>query len=120
MLRRVPDRPSGFLVAGVDISVRPEFEIVVPHSGETIRYGYLKLYIGKTHPISEESGKYAATTVHHFAALRHEMEQAVDRKRCCLLDVFRERLHEAPKGFQLRRRQIEAACREIASQWRIL
>jgi hypothetical protein len=75
----------------------------------------LKLQLLTRHAI-EESGKYAATTVHHFATLHHEMEQAVDRKRCCLLDVFRERLHVAPQRFQPRRRQIEAACREIASK----
>jgi hypothetical protein len=116
-LRRVPDRPSGLRLAGVNISVRPEIEIVVGGRGQAIHYGYLKLYISKTHPISEEGGKYVATAVHQFAVLRHGLEQAVDRKHCCLLDAFRERLHEAPQHFQARRRQIEAACREIASQW---
>jgi hypothetical protein len=117
-LRRLPEQAPHLHVAGVAISVRPELEILnVGRNGQVVRYGYLKLYINKGHPLAEETGKYAGTMVHQFAHYQHQEKDIVDRKCCLVLDLFREELHMAPQNYQNRRAQITAACFEIASQW---
>jgi hypothetical protein len=108
---------SGYILVGeVNVSVRPELQLLVESEG-CIRSGLLKLYINKTHALTEETGKYAASVVHQYGCSRKRTGQDVETKYCYVLDVFRERLHMAPRHFKQRWIQIEAACHEIASQW---
>lgn len=104
-------------IGKVSISVRPELEIVAPQRGGGTKYGLLKLYLGKTHPLHEESGNLIATTVHQFAEKHFGSSENVDRKRCYVLDVFQGRLFMAPQSYTKRRSDIEAACEEIAARW---
>ena len=104
-------------IGKVAVSVRPELEIVAPQRGGGTKYGLLKLYLGKTHPLNDDSGQLIATTVHQFAENHFGGPENVDRKRCCVLDVFQGKLFTAPASNTKRRSDIEAACEEIAARW---
>ena len=109
---------SNYLTIGeVPVSVSPELEIIAPQRGGGTKYGLLKLYLGKTHPLNEESGQLIATTVHQFAEKHFGSSENVDRKRCYVLDVFQGKLFAAPASYTKRRSDIEAACEEIAARW---
>lgn len=109
---------SNYLTIGdVPVSVSPELEIVAPQRGSGTKYGLLKLYLGKIHPLNEESGQLIATTVHQFAEKHFGTPENVDRKRCYVLDVFQGKLFIAPASYTKRRSDIEAACEEIAARW---
>lgn len=115
---RAAKQQGALLTIGkVAVSIRPELEIVAPQRGGGTKYGLLKLYLGKTHPLNEESGQLIATTVHQFAETHFGSSENVDRKRCFVLDVFQGKLFIAPASYTKRRSDIEAACEEIAARW---
>lgn len=105
------------VVACVEVSIRPELELVVTGKGGTIRYGLLKLYLSKSHPLTEDAGNYVATLVHSYATQRFTGSKSVDRKHCYVFDLFQEKLFVAPVNHTKRRNDIHAACEEIASRW---
>ena len=115
--RRASEKTALLNVAGVDISVRPELEIVVNARAGVVSYGLLKLYVGKTYPLDDEIAAYVSTTVHQYGESHFPAPSAVNYKHCYVLDVFRECIYVAPKSFIKRRRDIEAACAEIEAQW---
>jgi hypothetical protein len=115
---RAAKQQGALLTIGkVAVSIRPELEIVAPQRGGGTKYGLLKLYLGKTHPLNEDSGQLIATTVHQFAEQHFGSPDDVDRKRCYVLDVFQGKLFVAPASYTKRRSDIEAACEEIAARW---
>lgn len=111
------ERADLLTIGRVSVSVRPELEIVAPQRRGGTKYGLLKLYLGKTHPLDDESGKLIATTVHQYAEQRFGGAASVDQRRCYVLDVFQRRLFVAPKGVIVCRQEIQAACEEIADRW---
>ncbi|MEI8234152.1 MAG: hypothetical protein WCH57_05645 [Verrucomicrobiota bacterium] len=115
--RRASEKTALLNVAGVDISVRPELELVVNERGGGVSYGLLKLYVGKTYPLDDDIAAYVGTTVHQYGESHFPAPSNVSYKHCYVLDVFRERIYSAPKSFVKRRRDIEAACAEIEAQW---
>lgn len=115
--RAAKEQGALLTIGKVAVSIRPELEIVAPQRGGKTKYGLLKLYLGKTHSLNEESGQLIATTVHQFAEKHFGSPDSVDRKRCYVLDVFQQRLFTAPASYTKRRSDIEAACEEIAARW---
>ena len=115
---RAAKQQGALLTIGkVVVSVRPELEIIAPQRGGGTKYGLLKLYLGKTHPLNEESASLIATTVHQFAEKHFGTPENVDLKRCYVLDVFQGKLFTAPQSYTKRRSDIAAACEEIAARW---
>jgi hypothetical protein len=91
--------------------------VIVTSDGGGSRVGALKLYFGKTFPLDEVSGAYVATVVHQFAATRLQSFGTAELKHCAVIDVFSKRVDFAPRAFTRRRKDIEAACEEIAIRW---
>lgn len=116
-LRKAPESAPPLVIAGVTVSVRPELELVVTSKDGQVRYGLLKLYLGKSHPLTDDAGGYVATIVHEYAEKRFTGPQSVDRKHCLVFDVFQEKLFVAPSSHRQRRKDITAACEEIAIRW---
>jgi hypothetical protein len=112
-----PRNPPYLRVGGVDISVQPELELQVAGSQDRMQYGYLRIYTGKGHALTEETGKHAAAIVHQFAQQQQTEWQEPQRQLCLVFDVFRKTLYRAPVAFRNRRAQIEEACFEIAARW---
>jgi hypothetical protein len=118
--RRLPDQAPHLKIADVEVSVRPELEIVRTDRQGAIRYGLLKLYLKKSHPLEEDTAKYIATTLHQYAELNYGPAEAVDPPCCLVLDIFAKRTHSAPRNYRNRRGDIVAACEEIGSRWSTL
>ncbi|MEX2141836.1 MAG: hypothetical protein WD894_21400 [Pirellulales bacterium] len=103
-------------VGGLEISVRPEVILrrTTP-SGEPA-CGALKLYFSKTIPLRPEGGQYVSTMVYQFVDTQVEPGQA-DPQLCQVVDVFGGRVFIAPRATARRKRDLWAACEEIARAW---
>lgn len=115
--RQAPQSTKPLLIAGVEVSIRPELELVVTGKGGAVHYGLLKLYLSKSHPLTDDAGNYVATLVQSYASHRFTGPKSVDRKYCFVFDVFQEKLFVAPMNHTQRRKDINAACEEIANRW---
>jgi hypothetical protein len=105
------------VVSGVSISVRPEVILRgTDKKGRSI-IGAVKLYIGKSIPLKDDSAAYVATTLHQYVERFLENQGTVAYKNCHVLDVFAGTAFHAPKAYQARRGDINAACEEIARSW---
>jgi len=100
--------------AGVLLSIRPELLLSGPSPGA------LKVYLGKTTPLSRDadrkmgSGGYAATALHLWAESQFGGARA---ENCLVLDVFAGSLFRAPSRHVKRRGDIDSACEEIGAVW---
>ena len=109
--------PAKLQVAGVAVSVRPEVLLRRNGRSGSPELGAVKLYIGKTIPLDPQSGAYVATTLHQYVDEVLKPQRAAVRPNCVVLDVFAGEIYDAPRTFQRRREDIEAACQEIARAW---
>lgn len=105
------------LIAGVQVSVRPDLIIRSTNRSGAPTVGCLKLYFPKTVSLSDEAGAYIATTLYQYANEYFPSEGSADYRRCHVVDVFGQQIFTAPQSFIRRRRDIEAACEEIARAW---
>lgn len=115
--RKAPESTKPIVIASVEVSIRPELELIVTGKGGAMRYGLLKLYLSKSHPLTDDTAGYVATLVHSYAGHRFTGPKSVDRKHCYVFDVFQEKLFVAPVNHTQRRKDINAACEEIANRW---
>lgn len=103
-------------LGGVELSIRPDL-LITGHEP-----GAVKLYFGKSSPLTKNaggrigSGTYAAALLHLWA----ERELGASADRCFVLDVLSGELFTAPGKFSQRRKDALAACREIAVMWRVI
>jgi hypothetical protein len=109
--------PPKLLIAGVSVSVRPEVILRGNDKNGKPTVGAIKLYIGKSNPLTEESASYITTTVHQYVEEQIANGVAVVYQKCSVLDVFAQKCFTAPKSYVRRRRDIEAGCEEIARAW---
>lgn len=105
--------PYAILIAGVKVSVRPEF-IVIRKSDDVI-VGALKISHTKQHSLSKSSCEYIATVLRRF--LDSLDDTAPDPKWCLSLSTPNKFVVCAPKAFKTREATIEVACEEIAAVW---
>lgn len=103
-------------VGGLEVSVRPEVIVRGTNRSGLSAGGAIKLYFSKTIPLSHEGGEYVATLVHQFADTHIEPGNA-DSRLCQVIDIFGGRLFTAPRASARRRRDVWAACEEIARAW---
>ena len=109
------DQPR-LLVGGLEISVRPEVIVRGTNRSGDAAGGALKLYFSKTIPLGQEGGEYVATLVHQYVDTHVTPGQA-DPRLCRVIDVFGGRVFTAPRAIARRRRDLWAACEEIARAW---
>ncbi|MCE9580087.1 MAG: hypothetical protein K8W52_43630 [Deltaproteobacteria bacterium] len=114
-MRFLPGRREAYVpFAGVEVSVRPDALIA------GAKPGAVKLYIGKSVPLAEDakhkfgSASYAGTLLHCWLESLF-IDAAADD--CLIVDVFARRVYRAPGRYVTRRRDLEAACQEIAAVW---
>jgi hypothetical protein len=100
------------LVGGVSVSIRPEL-LAVSNSAP----GGVKFYLSKSAPLTAERGAYAGALLHMYFASTGASAVLVEAQNCFVLDVFARNTYSAPRSFRRRRRDIEAACSEIAGVW---
>jgi hypothetical protein len=103
-------------VGGLEVSVRPEILVRGTNRSGEAAGGALKLYFSKTIPLNQEGGEYVATLVHQFVDT-HITPGLADPRLCQVIDVFGGRVFTAPRAVARRRRDLWAACEEIARAW---
>jgi hypothetical protein len=114
-VRSLPRQQQAFVLGGVSVSVRPELLVQSTTSGTAS--GGVKFYFSKTTPLIEERAGYVGTLLHMYVESLMGVASAIDHRECFVLDVFGRHLHAAPAAFRRRRRDVSAACAEIASIW---
>jgi hypothetical protein len=113
--------PADLLVEGVTISVRPDLYLRDKSSKEVC--GVVKLSILKGNAPKEneepdnEAVLYVGAVVHQYANDVLSPVTRISAENCLVIDVFAQRVYEAPKSFKRRRADVAAACREIARGW---
>lgn len=101
-------------IAGVGVSVKPAVLLRVP--GETAPVGAIHVYVSKLFAFDDDAGAYASTVLHQFVE-RMLSEENVDPSNSCVIDVFARQVHVGPRSYKKRRKDLEAACEEIAQRW---
>jgi hypothetical protein len=109
--------PPKLTVSGVEISVCPEIILRGKGKNGSPIVGGVKLYIGKTIPLKDDSAAYVTTTLHQYVERFFENQGAVSHRHCHVLDIFAGEVYCAPKSYQARRGDISAACEEISRAW---
>lgn len=112
----LPHAPDTMLVSGVEISVRPEMQLVYSSRGREL-HGAIKLYTPKSFPLSQESGDYISTLVHRYCAQSGIGADQMDYRHCHVIDVPAREVFTAPRSFTRRMADVEAACLEITALW---
>lgn len=100
-------------ISGVDVSIRPD-AYIKNDNDEVV--GALKLHFPKSNPLTTASGEYVATALKTF--VQEGTENPIDHKLCIVVDVSSSSVISAPKAGKKRMIDIEAACQEIAAQWK--
>ncbi|MEM7532284.1 MAG: hypothetical protein AAF639_08910 [Chloroflexota bacterium] len=109
--------PPKLEVAGVQISVRPDLILRGTDRKGNPTVGAIKLYIAKTKPLDEESGLIIATSVHQYIEHVSPEGTKAPLKASMVVDVFAQKIYHAPRSYISRRKDIEAACEEVARAW---
>ena len=117
--RADPQETAKLLIAGVDVSVRPDFYVRFQRRSQDF-IGAIKFHWIKDdgHQLTKEGGSYVATTVHQFLDTYHSKSAKPSLEHCISVDVFRHSICAAPKAHYRLRQNIHAACEEIAFRWR--
>jgi len=110
--------PTSALIelGGIQVSVRPELTLT-HQKGSRRRAGAIKLYLGKNHPLDEDSGTALACVLRHWVDGATSPGLPVAPDRCHVIDVFAERVYTAPRAWKNRMKNVAAACDEIALKW---
>ncbi len=105
-------------IGGVAVSVRPDFYLRFERRKQPF-IGALKFHWTKNddHQLTQEGGIYVATTLHHFLEGVHADTLKPSLEHCFSIDVFRQAIRTAPKGYKRTRSNIVAGCEEIALRW---
>jgi hypothetical protein len=108
-------------VEGVTVSVRPDLYLRDKRTKELRGIVKLSILKGNTPKDGEdpedEAAKYVGTVVHQYANEVISPTAKIVPANCLVIDVFAQRVYEAPKSFKRRRDDVAAACREIARSW---
>lgn len=113
-----PSDPAKLLIAGVSVSVRPDFVITFERRG--------KQYSGavKLHLIKNAESALKKTGAEYVSALLHEWLKQYGpngcipvQSHCFSVDVFRGAVVEAPRSVARRWDDITAICEDIAARW---
>lgn len=107
---------STLLVAGVKVSVRPDFLIVSADDQDEV-VGAIKLSHNKQNALEKEACSYVATVLARFVSHTFP-DSSVDLKKCLSLATPLKIVASAPKAHKARIEAIGAACEEIAGRWK--
>jgi hypothetical protein len=109
-------KPPRLHINGVDISVRPEIQLIRSIRNNS-KVGFFKLYIGKTHRLTQEAAAYIGALIRMYTEAFIAELGDYDPHICKVVDVFSEKIYPAPASYVRRMNDIEAACDEISRTW---
>jgi len=110
-------QPPKLLIAGVDVSIRPDFLIHFEKRG-VAHTGALKLHFVKNadSALTRAGSEYVSTMLHQWLEA-HGPEGKASHAHCICVDVFRRSTFLAPKSNARRLEDIQSMCEEIAARW---
>lgn len=112
-----PKRPRGLGIRALTVGVRPEV-LLVSHEDPTHVVGAVKLYISKSQPLSDARARFAGAILHRYVSDMYS--RSAHYKSCFVIDVFRRKIHTAPRTYKRHWQDVEAACSEIALWWDVI
>jgi hypothetical protein len=101
-------------IAGVGVSVRPA--VLLRYRPANRIVGAVHLALSKLVSLDANTAAYATTIVHQFVETTLA-DTKVDSSASFVIDVFARKIHVAPRAYKKRRKDLEAACEEIADRW---
>ena len=104
--------------AGVEVSVNPDVLLTTFDRDGRPRVGGVKVYIGKTISLDADAGDYVSTVVRRWVdTYLADERRRTERRLCRVIDVFGNRVFQAPQAYKRRMDNVSAACEEIALRW---
>lgn len=116
-----PNEAAKLMIAGVAISVRPDFILTFERRGR--RYvGALKLHYVKNDEsaLKRAGSEYVAVLMHEWLRQFGPEGHAPVYSHCLSADVFRRVAVASPRSISRRLDDINAACEEVAARWPLL
>lgn len=119
--QRGPTDPGKLTIAGVSVSVRPDFVLTFEKRGRRFA-GALKLhYIKNPESALKKAGaEYVSVLLHEWLKQFGPEGHAPVQTHCLSADVFRGAVVPAPRSITRRWDEITAACEEVAARWPML
>lgn len=113
-----PHDAAKLLVAGVSVSVRPDFILTLERRGR-LYVGALKLHYIKNaeSALTRAGSEYVAVLLHEWLRLFGPADHAPLNTHCMSADVFRRSIVHAPRSITRRWDDITATCEEVAVRW---
>lgn len=116
-VRGTTDAPK-LAVAGVDVSIRPDF--LISFTKKDKKYtGALKFHFVKNpdNALTRAGSEYVSTLMYRWLEENGPDGTTPSHSHCLSVDIFRESVISAPKSTTRRLAEITAACEEIAARW---
>lgn len=106
------------VIAGVDISIRPDFLISFQKRGKKYT-GALKFHFIKNpdSALTKSGSEYVSTLLKQWLEIHGPDGTEASHAHCLCVDVFRSATVSAPRSTTKRMTEITAACEEIAARW---
>lgn len=101
-------------MSGLIVSNSMSVEILT--KAKTVKYGAVKLYLNKKHPLSEFSGD-VLSAMFYSQVCAAKGRSCVSRKHVVVLDVFAKRMFCAPVSYKRLNNEAMAAAREVVIRW---
>ena len=102
------------ILGGITVYLKPE---ICVQNNKTGAYGLFKMHFSKNNALEEKNRIYAATLL-KFALINSGYKvKEIEAKLCMSHDVFLGEYNPSSKTYIRIIREMEAACREIASSW---
>lgn len=113
-----PNDPAKLLVAGVAVSVRPDFVISFERRGKQYS-GAVKLHLIKNaeSALKKTGAEYVSVLLHEWLKQYGPSGCIPAHSHCFSVDVFRGAVVEAPRSMSRRWDDITAICEDIAARW---
>lgn len=111
---KAPENLPLMTISGVGVSVKPAVLLRIPGTSQVV--GAVHVYVSKLFAFEQEAAAYAGTILHQYLDAVLSQGRA-DSARCFVIDVFKQEVYCSPRSYKKRRRDIEAACEEIAQRW---
>jgi hypothetical protein len=112
--RRPSQALAPHIFGDVRVSSRFDLEIIKVHRG--VRYGGVKFYVNKEHPLTGFSGSILSALLHEAASAAYGINQ-IDRKSVVILDVFHGGIFAVPYSTKKLIIEASAAALEFALHW---
>jgi hypothetical protein len=100
----------------VEISVRPDAHVKGQDKKGDFT-GCLKLHFSKASPFDDKSAAYVGAILHEFSKQHGPSPTDCGPCGCMVIDVFNGKMFEAPTAAKKRLKDVQAACKEIATLW---